>query len=68
MARRAVEPGCRVPRRRASTAGARHNQEQWDAVRADFPKMGVSDVRQRWLRQLFELLDFEPHYLRGPQR
>ena len=40
-------------------------REQWDAVRADLPKMAVSEVRRRWLMPLFELLDFEPHYLRA---
>jgi len=39
--------------------------ERWDAVRADLPTMDVSQVRSRWLLPLFQLLDFEPIYLRG---
>jgi len=39
--------------------------ERWDAVRADLPTMDVSQVRSRWLRPLFQLLDFDPVYLRG---
>ena len=39
--------------------------ERWDAVRADLPMMDVSHVRSRWLLPLFELLDFQPVYLRG---
>jgi hypothetical protein len=39
--------------------------ERWDAVRADLPLMDVSQVRARWLLPLFDLLDFQPVYLRG---
>jgi hypothetical protein len=39
--------------------------ERWDAVRADLPMMDVSQVRSRWLLPLFQLLDFDPVYLRG---
>ncbi len=39
--------------------------ERWDAVRDDLPLMDVSQVRARWLLPLFELLDFDPLYLRG---
>jgi hypothetical protein len=39
--------------------------ERWDAMRADLPMMDVSQVRSRWLLPLFELLDFQPVYLRG---
>ena len=39
--------------------------ERWDAVRNDLPMMDVSQVRSRWLLPLFQLLDFDPVYLRG---
>ena len=39
--------------------------ERWDAVRSDLPMMDVSQVRARWLLPLFQLLDFDPVYLRG---
>jgi hypothetical protein len=39
--------------------------ERWDAVRDDLPMMDVSQVRARWLLPLFELLDFQPIYVRG---
>lgn len=47
--------------------------ERWDAVRNDpstgsghgLPMMDVSQVRTRWLLPLFQLLDFDPVYLRG---
>ncbi len=39
--------------------------ERWDAVRAELPMMDVSQVRSRWLLPLFQLLDFDPVYLRG---
>jgi len=39
--------------------------ERWDAVRNDLPMMEVSQVRSRWLLPLFQLLDFDPVYLRG---
>ena len=39
--------------------------ERWDALHAEIHGMDVSTVRQRWLLPLFELLDFEPTYLRG---
>ncbi len=39
--------------------------ERWDAVRNDLPLMDVSQVRSRWLLPLFQLLDFDPVYLRG---
>ncbi|MCP4535873.1 MAG: N-6 DNA methylase [Chloroflexi bacterium] len=39
--------------------------ERWDAVRNDLPMMDVSQVRARWLLPLFQLLDFDPVYLRG---
>lgn len=39
--------------------------ERWDAIHAEVHAMDVSTVRQRWLLPLFELLDFEPSYLRG---
>jgi hypothetical protein len=40
-------------------------EERWDAVRAGLPMVDVSQVRSRWLLPLFQLLDFEPVYLRG---
>jgi hypothetical protein len=39
--------------------------ERWDAVYADIHTMSVSDARRRWILPLFEVLDFEPAYLRG---
>jgi hypothetical protein len=39
--------------------------ERWDAVRNDLPLMDVRQVRARWLLPLFQLLDFDPVYLRG---
>jgi hypothetical protein len=39
--------------------------ERWDAVREDLPMMDVSQLRARWLLPLFELLDFQPVYLRA---
>ncbi len=39
--------------------------ERWDAVRNDLTMMDVSQVRSRWLLPLFQLLDFDPVYLRG---
>ena len=39
--------------------------ERWDAVRADLPAMDVSQVRTRWLLPLFQVLDFDPVYLRA---
>jgi len=39
--------------------------ERWDAVHNDLPMMNVSEVRSRWLLPLFELLDFDPVYLRS---
>ncbi|MBC7251087.1 MAG: hypothetical protein H5T62_12480 [Anaerolineae bacterium] len=39
--------------------------ERWDAIRADLPAMDVSQVRARWLLPLFQVLDFDPVYLRG---
>ena len=40
-------------------------KERWDAIRNDLPMMDVSQVRSRWLLPLFQLLDFDPVYLRG---
>ena len=40
-------------------------KERWDAVRAYLPMMDASQVRSRWLIPLFQLLDFDPVYLRG---
>lgn len=40
-------------------------KERWDAVGADLPMMNISQVRTRWLLPLFQLLDFEPAYLRS---
>ena len=40
-------------------------KERWDAIRNDLPMMDVSQVRSRWLLPLFQLLDFDPLYLRG---
>jgi hypothetical protein len=40
-------------------------KERWDAVRADLPMMDLSQVRARWLLPLFQLLDFDPVYLRS---
>lgn len=40
-------------------------KERWDAVRVELPMLDVSQVRARWLLPLFQLLDFEPIYLRG---
>ena len=40
-------------------------KERWDAVRADLPMMDLSQARSRWLLPLFNLLDFEPVYLRS---
>ena len=39
--------------------------ERWDAVRIDLPAMDISQVRSRWLLPLFQVLDFDPAYLRG---
>ncbi|MGC9523588.1 MAG: Eco57I restriction-modification methylase domain-containing protein, partial [Anaerolineae bacterium] len=39
--------------------------ERWDAVWDEIHSMDVSDVRRRWLLPLFELLDFDPVYIRG---
>ena len=39
--------------------------ERWDAIRNDLPMMDVSQVRSRWPLPLFQLLDFDPVYLRG---
>lgn len=40
-------------------------KERWDTVGADLPMMSISQVRTRWLLPLFQLLDFEPAFLRG---
>lgn len=40
-------------------------KERWDTVGADLPMMSISQVRTRWLLPLFQLLDFEPVYLRS---
>jgi hypothetical protein len=39
--------------------------ERWNAVRNDLPMMDVSQVRARWLLPVFQLLDFEPVYVKG---
>ena len=39
--------------------------ERWDAVRRDLHRMDVSQARARWLIPLFQVLDFDPVYLRG---
>jgi len=40
-------------------------KERWDTVGADLPMMSISQVRTRWLLPLFQLLDFEPVFLRS---
>lgn len=39
--------------------------EQWDGIHAEIGRMDAPTLRRRWLRHLWELLDFEPVYLRG---
>jgi hypothetical protein len=40
-------------------------REQWDAVRADLHEMDTLTVRRRWLRHLFDVLDFDLDYQRA---
>jgi hypothetical protein len=42
--------------------------EQWDGIQAEIGRMDVATLRRRWLRPLFDVLDFEPVYLRGGHR
>jgi len=39
--------------------------EQWDRIREQFTEMSVSAMRERWLKPLFDGLDFRWVYLRG---
>jgi hypothetical protein len=40
-------------------------EEQWDGIHAEIGRMDAPTLRRRWLRPLFDVLDFEPIYLRG---
>ncbi len=39
--------------------------ERWDAIHANLPLFDLPQVRSRWLLPLFQLLDFDPVYLRA---
>ena len=39
--------------------------EQWDGIHAEIGRMDAATLRRRWLRPLFDVLDFEPVYQRG---
>ncbi len=39
--------------------------ERWDAISNQVAMFEISQVRSRWLMPLFELLDFQPQYIKG---
>jgi len=39
--------------------------ERWDAIHDEIRMFDVSQVRSRWLLPLFQVLDFDPVYVRG---
>lgn len=39
--------------------------ERWDSLGRGLPGMGISDLRERWMRPLLTLLDFELEYQRA---
>lgn len=39
--------------------------EKWDAIHDEIRMFDVSQVRNRWLLPLFQVLDFDPVYVRG---